>query len=55
MPVSLIVCPAIRSKKRKEGNIYAILLPVPEHLQHYIQHNQVDNIFLLNIIFLMNS
>jgi len=36
-----------RIKKRKNGNIYALLLPVPEKLQYYIQENQDDNYFAI--------
>jgi len=34
-----------RIKKRKQGNIYGMLLPIPEQMQHYIQSNQTDNYF----------
>lgn len=34
-----------RIKKRKNGNIYGILLPIPENLQHYIQTRETDNYF----------
>lgn len=40
-----------RIKKRKEGQIYGMLLPVPEHLQHYIQPNQQDNYFSIEHYF----
>lgn len=36
-----------RIKKRKEGNIYALLLPIPESMQHYIQPNDNDNYFTI--------
>ena len=40
-----------RLKKRKNGNIYAILLPVPENMQYYIQDKQTDNYFSIEHYF----
>lgn len=40
-----------RIKKRKEGNIYGMLLPIPENLQHYIQPKQTDNYFSIEHYF----
>jgi|GEM_PF-636668 len=40
-----------RIKKRKEGNIYAMLLPIPEHMQHYILPKQTDNYFSIEHYF----
>ena len=40
-----------RIKKRKEGNIYGMLLPVPEKMQYYIQSNQPDNYFSIEHYF----
>lgn len=41
----------LRIKKIKEGQIYGMLLPVPENLQHYIQLNQTDNYFSIEHYF----
>ncbi|MEZ4958996.1 MAG: hypothetical protein R2830_04200 [Saprospiraceae bacterium] len=35
----------MRIKKRKEGNIYGMLLPIPENMQFYIHNNDNDNYF----------
>lgn len=43
-----------RIKKRKEGGIYAMLLPIPEKMQHYIQPNDNDNYFSIEHYFPMN-
>lgn len=40
-----------RIKKRKEGNIYGMLLPIPEKLQYYLQPNQTDNYFSIEHYF----
>ena len=40
-----------RIKKRKEGNIFGMLLPIPENLQHYIQPKQTDNYFSIEHYF----
>lgn len=40
-----------RIKKRKEGNIYAMLIPVPDNLQYYIQPNESDNYFSIEHYF----
>lgn len=40
-----------RIKKRKEGNIYGMLLPIPQNMQHYIQSKQTDNYFSIEHYF----
>ncbi len=40
-----------RIKKRKEGNIFGMLLPIPEKMQHYIQSKQTDNYFSIEHYF----
>lgn len=40
-----------RIKKRKEGNIYGMLLPIPEQMQFYIQPSQGDNYFSIEHYF----
>lgn len=36
---------SVRVKKRKTGQIYGMLLPVPHGMQHYIQSKETDNYF----------
>ncbi|MBL7897561.1 MAG: hypothetical protein JNJ99_03415, partial [Crocinitomicaceae bacterium] len=40
-----------RIKKRKEGNIYGILLPIPENQQYYLQKKETDNYFSIEHYF----
>ncbi len=40
-----------RIKKRKDGRIFGVLLPIPENMQHYIQSNDNDNYFTIEHYF----
>lgn len=40
-----------RIKRNKEGNIYALLLPVPHEMQHYLKDEQNDNYFAIEHYF----